>query len=97
MAKEAGSTLAEFKNQLKTTAMFWTPDAAVSYAEGDEIKAKMDFVRSFCFSHGLLGENARSVDEVGILYPDGTVQGDKKNISMRFDTTYMKAAAAGEL
>ena len=97
MAESSEATSTEFKNQLKTTAMFYTPQAAVDYTGSEEIKEKMNFVRQFCFDHGLLGEGVKSVDIVGIQYPDGTVQGDKKNVKMRFDTTYMQMAAKGEL
>ncbi|MEM7350798.1 MAG: putative urea ABC transporter substrate-binding protein [Acidobacteriota bacterium] len=97
MASSSEATPVEFKNQLKTTAMFYKPQAAVDYVSSDEIKEKMNFVRQFCFKHGLLGEGVRSVDVVGISYPDGTVQGDKSNIKMRFDASYMQMAADGQL
>ncbi len=97
MAEAAGSSPTEYKNQLKTTAMFYTPASAVEYTMGKELKDNMELVRSFCFKHGLLGEGAESADIVGIEYPDGSVQGDKKNVRLRFDVSYMKAAADGEL
>jgi NitT/TauT family transport system substrate-binding protein len=37
------------------------------------------------------------VDVVGIAFPGGVTLGDKANIKMRFDTTYMKLAADGKL
>ena len=97
MAEASEATPTEYRAQLKTTAMFYTPQAAVDYAASAEIQEKMNFVRQFCFKHGLLGEGVDSVDVVGIQYPDGTVQGDANNIKMRFDTTYMEMAAKGEL
>ena len=97
MAEASEATATEFKSQLRTTAMFYTPQAAVDYASSEEIKEKMNFVRQFCFSHGLLGEGVDSVDAVGISYPDGSVMGDGNNVKMRFDTTYMEMAAKGEL
>ena len=97
MAKRSNCSLNEYKGQLRTTAMFWTPAAAIEYASSAEIKQKMDFVRTFCFQHGLLGENARSADVVGIRYPDGTVQGDAKNIKLRFDTDIVNKAKSGQL
>jgi NitT/TauT family transport system substrate-binding protein len=93
MAESAGASLVEYKKQLATTAMFYTPQSAVDYTKSNEIKEKMNFVRQFCYKHGLLGENAASADVVGIQYPDGTFQGDRKNIKMRFDVTYMQHAA----
>lgn len=97
MAERSGANLAEFNAQLKTTMLYTTPQSAVDFGASAEIKEKMEFVRQFCFSHGLLGENATSVDVVGIEYPDGSVQGDKKNIKMRFDNTFMQLAAQGKL
>lgn len=97
MAKAAECSAVEYKNQLKSTAMFYDAQAAVDYTSSAELKQKMDFVRQFCFRNGLLGENARSADVVGIAYPDGSVQGDPNSVGMRFDATYMKMAAAGEL
>ena len=97
MAESAGCSLTEYKNQLKTTAMYYTPAEATEYTSSGEVKQRMNYVRNFCFRHNLLGENARSVDEVGILYPDGTVQGDKKNIQFIFDVSFMKMAAEGKL
>ena len=97
MADSSGATPVEFKNQLKTTAMFYKPQAAVDYVSSGEIKEKMNFVRQFSFRHGLLGEGVRSVDVVGISYPDGSTQGDADNVKMRFDASYMQMAADGKL
>ena len=97
MAKASGCSLTEYKAQLKTTAMFYTAQNAVEFTESQELKKKMEFVRQFCFKHGLLGENAPNVDVVGIQYPDGSIQGDAKNAAFRFDTSFMKMAAAGQL
>jgi NitT/TauT family transport system substrate-binding protein len=97
MAQRSNASLNEYKAQLRTTAMFWTPEAASDYARGTEIKEKMDFVRNFCFKYGLLGENARSVDIVGISYPDGTIQGDSRNVKLRFDTRLVDKAKSGQL
>lgn len=97
MAKSSGCSLTEFKSQLKTTAMYYDPNYAVKFVTSSDIKSKMEFVRQFCFKHGLLGEGAASVNVVGIQYPDGSVQGDSKRVTFRFVDTYMKMAAAGTL
>lgn len=97
MAKASAATLTEFQSQLQTTAMFYTPQSAVQYTESAEIKQKMDFVRQFCFRNSLLGQNAKSVNVVGIQYPDGTFQGDRNNVKLRFDSSYMRLAAEGKL
>jgi NitT/TauT family transport system substrate-binding protein len=97
MAQRSNTSLTEYKAQLRTTAMFWTPEAASDYTRGTEIKEKMDFVRNFCFKYGLLGENARSADIVGISYPDGTIQGDGRNVKLRYDTRFVDKAKTGQL
>jgi len=38
-----------------------------------------------------------SVDDVAIIYPDGTIQGKKDRVRLRMDATYMKLAAGGKL
>lgn len=97
MAEASGATATEYKAQLKSTAMFYTPQAAVDYTTSEEIKEKMNFVRKFSFDQGLLGEGIRSEDAVGISYPDGTTQGSASNVKMRFNADYMKMAAEGKL
>jgi NitT/TauT family transport system substrate-binding protein len=97
MAKLSGCKPEEYKGQLRTTAMFWTAKEAAAYAEGAELKQRMDTVRKFCFQHGLLGPEAKSIDAIGIRYPDGTTQGDANNIKLRWDTGPMKRAAEGKI
>ena len=97
MAEESGTDTAGYTAQLATTAMFYQAQAAVDYGTSDEIKEKMNFVRKFCFDQGLLGEGVSSEDAVGVIYPDGTVQGAEDNVKLRFDVSYMRMAAEGNL
>jgi NitT/TauT family transport system substrate-binding protein len=97
MAKASGTDLAGFRGQLATTYLYATPAAAVAATTSPDLVKKMDLVRKFSFDHGLLGEGAKTVDAVGIEFPGGVTLGDKKNIKMRFDPTYMKQAADGKL
>jgi NitT/TauT family transport system substrate-binding protein len=97
MAELSGATPASFKQQLKTTAMYYRAQDAVAFTQSSELYRSMDFVRKFCFEHGLLGENATSADQVGIQFPDGKILGDQKNVKMRFSTEYMQMAAEGKL
>ena len=53
----------------------------------------MDRVRKFLFEKELLGKGAKTEDAVGIEFRDKTVLGDKANVKLRFDATYMDAAA----
>jgi len=96
MAANSGGTVAEFKSQLKTTAMY-KADEAVAIATGADLKKTMDYVRNFSFDKGLYGEGAANSDLVGISYPDGSVAGDKNNTKFRFDDSYMKMAVEGKL
>jgi NitT/TauT family transport system substrate-binding protein len=97
MASLSGATPASFEGQLKTTKMFYTPAEAVAFTDDAKLVTTMDLVRSFSFDHGLLGENVPNKDVVGIAFPGGATLGNKKNIKLRFDSTYMKLAAEGKL
>lgn len=96
-AAASDDSVASYKEQLKTTHLFAQPDAAAQFATGSDLKQKMDLVRQFCFRHALLGQNIQSVDDVAILYPDGTVQGKKDRVRLRVDATYMQLAAQRKL
>jgi NitT/TauT family transport system substrate-binding protein len=97
MAQTSGATPAEFKAQLATTAMYYKAADATAFTTGPELKKTMEHVRSFSFAKGLFGKGAKNKDFVGIAFPDGSVQGDSKNVKLRFDATYMKMAAEGKL
>lgn len=96
MAKNAGGTEAEFRAQLKTTHMYFDPAAAAQVFESEKAQETMDYIRNFSFKHGLFGAGAADADFVGIEFP-GKVLGDKGNVKLRFDPTYMKLAAQGKL
>lgn len=96
-AAASGDTVESYRNQLKTTQLFTTPQSAFGFATGPTMEDKMDLVRQFCFAHGLLGRNIQSINDVGIVYPNGRVQGRKDKVKLRFDAEYMKAAAEGAL
>ncbi len=96
MAKFAGGTEAEFQAQLRTTQMFYKAADAADFANSSKLKETMEFVRTFCFDHGLYGD-ADTVDFVGIQFPDQKVIGDKANVKLRFDVTFMQMAADGKL
>lgn len=95
----AGSqdSLESYKEQLSTTNLFFTPQSAVAFTTAPEFRQKMNLVRQFCFSHGLLGSNTKSVDDVAIGYPDGSVQGKADRVRLRFDTSWMQLAQQGKL
>ena len=97
MAQNSGATPAEFKAQLTTTAMFYKAADATTFATSPDLKKTMEHVRSFSFAKGLFGKGAKNKDFVGIAFPDGSIQGDAKNVKLRFDASFMKAAAEGKL
>ena len=69
IAEGSQDTLASYKEQLSTTKMFYTPKAAADFTVSPDLKQKMALVRQFCFDHGLLGANTKSVDDVAINIP----------------------------
>lgn len=97
IAEGSQDTLASYKEQLSTTKMFYTPAEAAGFTTAPDLKQKMALVRQFCFDHGLLGTNTKSVDDVGVKYPDGSVQGKADRVRLTFDASYMQMAAAGKL
>jgi NitT/TauT family transport system substrate-binding protein len=97
MAKLSGTDLAGFEAQLKTTRMFYTPKEAVAFTTSGDLSKTMDLVRTFSFDHNLLGEGVKSKDAIGIAFPSGQVLGNKANVKLRFDATYMRMAVEGKL
>jgi NitT/TauT family transport system substrate-binding protein len=97
MAKASGTDLAGFKSQLATTKLFVTPSETYTFTTSPNVVKTMDLVRSFSFTHGLLGKDAKSADAVGIEFPGGKTLGNTKNIKMRFDPSYVKLAVDGKL
>jgi NitT/TauT family transport system substrate-binding protein len=97
MAKASGTDLAGFNSQLASTRLFDKPGDAEAFTKGATVGKTMDRVRKFLFEKELLGKGAKSVDAVGIELGDKSVLGDKANVKLRFDATYMDAAAKGKL
>ncbi|HUB28956.1 MAG TPA: putative urea ABC transporter substrate-binding protein [Terracidiphilus sp.] len=96
-AAASGDSVGSYKEQLRTTYLFATPKSAASFTTDAALKQKMELVRQFCFRHALLGQDIHSVDDVAILYPDGSIQGKKDRVRLRMDATYMQLAAQGKL
>lgn len=97
MAKASGATVESFDGQLRTTHMYYDPATAAAFADSPGLVRTMQSVRSFSFAHGLLGQGAASADVVGIAFPGGETLGDKDQIKLRFDDTFMKLAAEKKL
>jgi NitT/TauT family transport system substrate-binding protein len=97
MAKFAGGTVPEFKAQLRTTRMFYTPQDCIAFIESPVLEQTAKTVAGFCFDHGLLGQGAQSADFIGIELPGGKIVGDAKHVKIHYNSDYVKAAAAGKL
>ena len=96
MAKSSGTDLKGFESQLATTRLFNKPVEAVAFTNSAQLPKTMDYVREFSFTHGILG-NAKTVDDVGLIFPKGKTLGAKQNIKLRFDPSYMEMAAKAKL
>jgi NitT/TauT family transport system substrate-binding protein len=96
MAKQSETTVESFKSQLGTTAMFYEPAKGAAFAASADVGKTMEQVRQFSFGKGLFGQNAKSVDDVGIALADG-VLGNKDNVKLHFTAQYMQMAAEGKL
>jgi NitT/TauT family transport system substrate-binding protein len=92
MAKVGGSSLIEYQNQLKTTAMFYKASDALAYTNGEDIKTNMRRVRNFCSKYELLGKGVKA-DDLGIKFSDGSVIGNMNNILFIYDASYMQEAS----
>lgn len=97
MGEASGTDLAGYEAQLASTQMFYAAAEAVEFAESEDLPTTMENVRQFLFAHGLLGEGAPSPDVIGIAFPSKPSIGDLGNTKLRFDSSYMKMAADGEL
>ena len=97
MAKASGTDLAGFKSQLSTTELFYTPKAALAFVNSANLPTTMTRVAKFSFEHGLLGQGAADANAVGMEFSGGVVVGNKNNIKLRFDPSYVRMAADGKL
>ena len=96
LAQASGTDLAGYDAQLDSTEMFYTPSAAVSFTNSEQLKNTMQHVAEFSFDHGLLGDGAPDAGAVGIQMPAGTF-GNSDYVKLRFDPSYMQMAADGQL
>jgi len=97
MAADSGTDLAGYKAQLKTTHLFWTPADMLAFISNKNLPDVMQRVAHFSFEKGLLGNGAQSADFIGMAFPGNATLGDQGNIKLRFDDSFLKMAAAGQL
>ncbi|MBJ7537628.1 putative urea ABC transporter substrate-binding protein [Marinomonas transparens] len=96
MAEASETDLEGYDAQLASTEMFYTPKSALDLTNSKELFSTMKNVAEFSFDHGILGDGAPDAGAIGIEMPAG-VYGDKGNIKLRFNPTYMQMAADGTL
>lgn len=97
MGKASGTDLAGFDAQLATTKIFTTPAEAVAFLLDPKNNERFDYVRKFSYEKGLYGQGAKSVDDIGIEFADGSILGSKDNVKLRFTAEFKKMAADGKL
>ena len=82
-------TVAEYKAQLATTAMFYKPAEAVAFAKGPQRRRRW----STC-ARSATARTLRPARQergcVGIAFPDGSRSAIAKNVKLRFTADYMK-------
>jgi NitT/TauT family transport system substrate-binding protein len=91
MAKFAGGTTPEFRAQLKTTAMYYTPSSELAFVNDPNLPKIIKKVAGFCFDHGLFPPTAKSADFIGVQLPNGTVVGNPKNVKIHYVNDYVQA------
>lgn len=96
MAEASGTNLAGYDAQLASTKMFFQAKDAVAFNNSAALKSTMGKVAEFSFVHGLLGQGAPDAQFIGIQTPSG-IYGDKGNIKLRFDPSYMQMAIDDKL
>jgi len=97
MAKASGTDLAGFQAQLDTTKLFASPKEALEFATSKQLPETMRKVAEFSFQHGLLGEGAKDTSAIGMAFANGVTSGDKTNLKLRFDPSYVQMAADSTL
>lgn len=97
MATASGTDLADFDSQVKTTAFYYDPAKGAAFLRDPQMSEIAESVMEFSFTHGLLGAKAKDKYVIGMELPGGKIIGDKANVKLRIDDTYMQLAADGKL
>lgn len=97
MAASSGTDLADYDSQVETTAFYYDPAKGAAGFAGPQMTEIVDATMEFSFTHGLLGADAKDKGFIGIELADGTILGDKDNVKLRVDPSFMQMAADGKL
>lgn len=96
MARMAGTTPEELAPSSRPPTSITNADA-VAYAAGPDIIKHEDGGAPVLLFKGLFGPAATSVDAIEIGFANGKTLGDKANVKLRFDPSFMQMAADGKL
>ncbi|HLD07209.1 MAG TPA: lipid kinase [Candidatus Nanoarchaeia archaeon] len=96
MAAQSPCSATEFREQLKTTMLYTTSQAAAAYLDSAELRKVTGQVFDFCWDAGLF-KDAKTRDFMGIRFPDGSVLGNPKRVFMTFDSKFTEMHARGEI
>lgn len=88
LSKQAGSTVNDFTEQLKTTAIFYKKDDVVKFINDEKLKETMSKVINFGYENGIYDSIEKPTD-LGVQYPDGSIYGAKENIILKFTDKYL--------
>ncbi|WP_043448701.1 putative urea ABC transporter substrate-binding protein [Halotalea alkalilenta] len=97
MGLAAGTDRAGYEAQLEATYLYDDPNEVAALMTDPRLHDSMASIAGFSFDSGLFGSGASSAEAIGLAYPGGEVWGDRNNIKLRFDDTYARMAADGEL
>ncbi|MBE7374956.1 putative urea ABC transporter substrate-binding protein [Pseudomonas lopnurensis] len=97
MGLAAGTDRAGYEAQLQATHLYDDPGEVVALMADRRLQDTMASIADFSFENGLFGSGAQSSETIGLAYPAGAIRGDHNNIKLRFDDTYARLAADGEL
>lgn len=86
MAAEAQCTVPMVDKQLTTTAFYLTPADSLSMMGSKKTQETMARIVKFIARQELLPDYGNDPNGIGIQYPDGTIQGDKANLMVRWET-----------
>lgn len=87
MALNAENSVAEYERQLKTTAMWYTPEEAAAFLEGKKLVETTKSVYSFTRKSGIVG------DPQSINVNGNSVVKEAGNATIHYTSEYTKAAA----
>jgi len=85
LAEQSNSSVSEFKEQLKTTRMFYDPQEAAEFIAGFQLKVTMNYIRDFSYKYNLLKRDSGAKNrQLGISFPNQAITTKSSRI-LRFE------------